>query len=96
MLVNELTSAGNAVLEQFVGLFRDFELVDLSATLENDIPRWPTHPPLIIHKTIYHEHDGYFTNTLFMAEHTGTHIDAPAHVHPDRPEQTVDTYPWTL
>jgi kynurenine formamidase len=91
--VNELTQVGGRELEQFAGLFRGFELVDLSATLENDIPRWPTHPPLIIHKTIYHEHDGYFTNTLFMPEHTGTHIDAPAHVLADRPEQTVDTYP---
>ena len=92
-LMEAMTETGKAELAQLVELYRNFEVVDLSVTLENDIPRWPTHPPLIIHKTIHHEHDGYFTNTLFMPEHTGTHCDAPAHVHPDRPEQTVDVYP---
>jgi arylformamidase len=89
----EVTKLDNTLLFEFLGLYRQFDLVDLSATLENDIPRWPSHPPLIIHRTIYHEHDGYFTNTLFMPEHTGTHCDAPAHVHPDMADQTVDTYP---
>ncbi|MCL4396671.1 MAG: cyclase family protein [Chloroflexi bacterium] len=87
----EKTAPAGAALGQLFSLYEGMQVVDLSATLENDIPRWPTHPPLVIHHTISHEHDGYFTNTIFMPEHVGTHCDAPAHIHPDRPEQTVDT-----
>ncbi len=71
------------LLAQWTDLFQRFDIVDLSAVIENDIPRWPTHPPLVVHKTIHHGHDDYFTNTLFMPEHTATHCDAPAHIHAD-------------
>ncbi len=84
--------AGRAVdaLARLVTLYAHCEVIDLSTTLENDIPRWPTHPPLVIHHTVSHQHDGYFTNTIFMPEHVGTHCDAPAHVLAHMPEYTVD------
>jgi len=85
--------AMNELLAQLIDLYGKFDLVDLSAVIENDIPRWPTHPPLVVHKTIYHGHDDYFTNTLFMPEHTATHCEAHAHIHADMPESTVDNLP---
>jgi kynurenine formamidase len=68
--------------------FRSLRAVDLAPRLERGIPRWPTHPHLIIDQTMNHAHDGYFCQGIFMAEHTGAHVDAPAHNHPGG--QTVD------
>jgi kynurenine formamidase len=73
--------------------FANMSIVDLGAVLEEGAPIWPTHPPLIIHKTITHERHGYFTNTIFMPEHVGTHCDAPAHAVPDLADFTIETYP---
>ncbi|MCX7825178.1 MAG: cyclase family protein [Verrucomicrobiae bacterium] len=70
-----------------------FEVVDLSPTLERGIPRWPTHPHLVIDPTVTHEHDGYYCQTLSLAEHTGAHVDVPAHMLPERKADTVDTLP---
>src|SRR5215210_6431594 len=87
----ETAKGAGGTLAQLFDLYSRCDVVDLSATLENDIPRWPTHPPLVVHHTISHEHDGYFTNTIFMPEHIGTHCDAPAHSHAHMSEATVDT-----
>ena len=62
--------------------------VDLAPKLEHGIPRWPSHPHLVIDKTITHSHDGYFCQSISMAEHTGCHVDAPAHCHEGK--DTVD------
>jgi kynurenine formamidase len=83
----------SGLLDSFVKLYRQFDVVDLSPILENGIPRAPTHPPLVIAPTVTHEHDGYYCQTLFMPEHIGAHVDAPAHVVPNMMERTVDTYP---
>lgn len=71
-------------------IFRSCSIVDLSVRLEKGIPRWPTHPPLIIDAAATHEHDGYANQALFLGEHTGTHMDAPYHIHGDMPEMTID------
>ena len=78
-------------LADFAALFASARVVDLSPLIENGMPRWPTHPPLVINPTVTHEHDGYYCQTLFAAEHTGAHVDAPAHIHPDMMEHTIDT-----
>jgi arylformamidase len=91
--MSNVTTRLSDALAQLFDLYPRFEVVDLSATLENGIPRWPTHPPLIVHQTVSHDHDGYFTNTIFMPEHIATHCDAPAHVLADKADQTVDTLP---
>lgn len=83
----------SARIAELSGLWGKFECVDLTATLENGAPRWPSHPITVIHPSITHESDGYFCQTLFLSEHTGTHVDAPAHSLPDRAEQTIDHYP---
>ena len=68
-------------------------IVDLSPTLEKGIPRCPAHPPLIIDQTATHAHDGYYSQTISMAEHTGAHVDAPAHQMPDMMDATIETFP---
>lgn len=67
------------------------EWIDLTPRIENGMPRWPTHPPVVVHPTVTHEHDGYFNQTVFMSEHTGAHVDAPAHSHSGL--RTIDGYP---
>jgi arylformamidase len=67
--------------------------IDLSPVIQNGMPRWVTHPPLVLNATINHDHDNYYCQTISMAEHTGAHIDAPAHVHPGMMDHTIDTIP---
>ncbi len=80
-------------IEQLSDLFKGLTCVDLSPTLENDIPRWPTHPPLVINQTCTHEHDGVYIQTVFMPEHIGAHVDAPAHLVPKMQEVTIEKFP---
>ena len=72
-------------------LVRSMQCVDLAPRLERGIPRFPTHPHLVIDPTITHARDGYYCQSLAMAEHTGCHCDVPAHIHADRMHQTVET-----
>ena len=74
-------------------LLTQFDIIDLSAVLEEGAPIWATHPPLIIHRTITHERHGYFTQSIFMPEHVGTHCDAPAHAVPRCLDDTIDVMP---
>ena len=67
------------------------KVIDLSPVIENGMPRWLTHPHTVVHQTVTHEHDGYYTQTLNIAEHTGSHIDAPAHIHLSMMNSTIDT-----
>jgi kynurenine formamidase len=78
---------------QLAESLRQGTFVDLSPTIENGMPRWVSHPPLVLNSTVTHEHDGYYCQTLFIAEHTGSHVDAPAHVRPELMDQTVDKVP---
>ncbi|MDQ2683782.1 MAG: cyclase family protein [Chloroflexota bacterium] len=84
-----MTFSTDALLDAFT----QAEIVDLSVILEEGAPIWPTHPPLIIHKTVTHERHGYFTNSIFMPEHIGTHCDAPAHAVPAMADATIDLMP---
>ena len=77
-------------LQNFNELYKKFEVVDLSPLLERGIPRWPTHPHLVIDQTVYHKKDGYYCQTLNMGEHVGCHVDAPYHVNEHLPEKTVE------
>lgn len=67
--------------------------VDLAPRLERGMPRFPTHPHTVIDPTVTHAHDGYYCQSLSMAEHTGCHVDAPAHIHADMMDATVDIIP---
>lgn len=59
---------------------QNFEWVDLSHTLEEDIPAWPTHARF--GRALYESYelgDAACHYGLMMSEHTGTHMDAPLH-----------------
>jgi len=79
--------------EMVNSFFNDSMSVDLSPLLENGIPRALTHPPLIINPSITHEHDGYYCQTIFIAEHIGSHVDAPYHIHAAMSKDTIDVAP---
>lgn len=74
-------------------LFDNAKWIDLSPTIEKGMPKWPTHPQIVVDPTITHEHDGYYCQTLVMGEHSGAHVDAPAHIIPAMMDKTIDTYP---
>ncbi len=57
------------------------------------MPRWGSHPPVVVCPAINHEHDGYYCQTLNIPEHTGSHVDAPAHIHPRLMSETIDAMP---
>jgi len=59
---------------------RSLRWIDLSHTLEEDIPAWPTHARFgrVLHES-YDYGDPALHHGLTMSEHTGTHMDAPLH-----------------
>lgn len=65
---------------------QNFRLVDLSHTLQEGIPAWPTHARFghILYES-YELGDVARQYALSMGEHTGTHIDAPLHFIPGGP-----------
>ncbi len=66
--------------------FEGHHWVDLSHTLEEGIPAWPTHARF---SSTVHESQalgGVATHSgLTLSEHTGTHMDAPLHFVPEGP-----------
>lgn len=72
------------------------KIVDLSPTLERGMPKFPTHPAIVIDQTVTHEHDGYYCQTLNLGEHSGAHVDCPAHIIPSMMDKTVETYPANM
>ncbi|MDO4270273.1 MAG: cyclase family protein [Eubacteriales bacterium] len=83
-------------LGQLTELLEGAQFIDLSPTIEHNMPKWPTHPPVIVDPTVTHEHDHYYCQTLVLGEHSGAHVDAPAHIIPSMMEHTVDTYPVNM
>ncbi len=88
-----MQSASGSAVDAVLGSLAGMRMVDLAPRLERGIPRWPTHPHLTIDKAVTHEHDGYYCQAIMMAEHTGAHVDAPAHMLPNRMDRTIDTFP---
>ena len=78
---------------QIGSMLRGMRVVDLSPTLERGIPNWPMHPPLVIDKVRDKERDGYYCQLLMIGEHTGTHVDAPTHFHPQLADKSIDRFP---
>ena len=72
-------------------------VVDLSHTLEEHIPNYPTHSKFFHNLWGSYWHGGRaLTYELIMNEHNGTHVDAPAHFISDAKPQahvTVDRVP---
>src|SRR5262249_5391958 len=58
-------------------------VLDLTHTLSPTFPIWPGNVPIKITNTATVAKDGYFANRWELAEHHGTHLDAPAHFAPN-------------
>ena len=66
-------------------------VIDLSHPIEEGMPVYPgTEPPQLIPANSY-EKDDFRETKLCMYSHTGTHMDAPAHLFAHRP--TLDALP---
>src|SRR2546427_3176239 len=78
-------------VEQLLGALRGARLVDLSQTLEEHMPNYPTHSKFFHNLWGSYWHGGRaLTYQLVMNEHNGTHVDAPAHFISDaQPEAHV-------
>ena len=77
------TSHGNTLtspIDQALEMLRGFTVVDLSHTLEEGIPAHAEHSRFyrMLWESYYHG-DTAVAYQLILNEHTGTHVDAPAH-----------------
>lgn len=67
------------------------KVIDLTHTLREDMPVFPgTEPPKILDGNTI-ERDGFAEKILTFYTHTGTHIDAPCHIHPHK--RSLDEFP---
>lgn len=82
-------------LNELTDVLGKFEFVDLTHIIENDMPRCLNHPHVAITKTCTHAHDGFYNQCIVMGEHTGTHVDAPAHTVCNLQNRTIDTLSLT-
>lgn len=57
-------------------------IIDLSQSLGPGTLLWPGSPPVSFDDLTSIDDDGYFTRALSVSEHSGTHLDAPAHFEP--------------
>lgn len=82
-------------------------LVDLTQPLGPGTALWPGSSPFVATVVLDHDTDGTFARDLALPEHSGTHLDAPAHFDPDglrvhelglgllvRPAAKLDVRPW--
>jgi kynurenine formamidase len=73
-------------------IIRSARVVDLSQTLEEHIPNYPTHSKYFHNLWGSYWHGGRsLTYQLVMNEHNGTHVDAPAHFISDTNPQAYTT-----
>lgn len=54
-------------------------IIDLTLELSEETPVYPGDPRVEVKRWTTVEKDGYYMNALFLGEHSGTHVDAPAH-----------------
>ncbi|WP_432520682.1 cyclase family protein [Kineococcus sp. SYSU DK006] len=69
-------------------------LVDLSRPVGPGTPVLPGDPAFAAEPALTLEREGVRVARLVLGTHTGTHVDAPAHVHPDG--ATLDELPLEL
>ena len=81
----------------FIAALQGLHVVDLSPTLHTNMAQWWMHPDVdVIPNVRNFQHDNYLLQTLVLPEHSGCHVDAPAHVLADRSDETIDTLPPTV
>ncbi|MBW3622552.1 MAG: cyclase family protein [Armatimonadetes bacterium] len=70
-------------------------LIDLSQPVFDECPNCPVHPPVSSKKVSTHESGGWQLELLTLANHTGSHLDAPLHKlagHPAIDELPLETF----
>ncbi len=73
---------------------RHATLYDVSPVIDERLPVFPGHPPVAVDAGARtHARDGYFLQELSFGEHTGSHVDAPAHAVAGLADRTIDLYP---
>jgi kynurenine formamidase len=65
-------------MEDMINIFRNYRFVDLTHTLREGVPSFSPYIRRVM-KSIDHG-DFYNSNIIQMAEHQGTHMDAPSHI----------------
>jgi kynurenine formamidase len=82
------TQAGQTRLAETMARTR---IVDISHPLTEGMPTYPGNTPLSVKVKGTVEKDGYFIRDFTVGEHSGTHVDAPAHFAAGA--KTVDQLP---
>jgi kynurenine formamidase len=71
-------------------------VLDLTHTLTPEFPLYPVYDPVTVRDKFSVADDGFYVRSWTFDEHSGTHVDAPAHFGGDA---TVDliavSYPVT-
>jgi kynurenine formamidase len=66
-------------------------VLDLTRTIEHDMPVFPAYLKPVIRGWTCLELHGFRSNLVMMIEHTGTHVDSPAHFMKEGP--SIDELP---
>ena len=66
-------------------------IIDLTHPIAENMPVYPGTGAPTLHVAHTHEEHGFMETLISLYSHTGTHIDAPAHLFPDG--WTLDQYP---
>lgn len=81
-------------MSSLVEVIRRARVIDASPELRNGMPLFPGHPEVKLDPHARtHSRDGYFLQTLSLGEHSGSHVDAPAHALAARGDATIDVFP---
>jgi arylformamidase len=56
--------------------------IDITLPLDAHTPAWPGDPAFALDSLYTVAQDGVAVSRLSLGSHTGTHVDAPAHLHP--------------
>ncbi len=67
-----------------------FRLIDLTHPIHPSMPVYPGTEPPVFQQANTLEKDGFAEKRLSLFTHTGTHMDAPAHIMPEG--RTLDSY----
>jgi kynurenine formamidase len=76
---------------QLSALLSRARVIDMSHPLTADFPLFPVYDPVRVAEKFTRDKDGFFVKSWAFDEHSGTHVDAPAHF--GDPAATVDKIP---
>ena len=73
----------NEAVATVLGALRQFRVHDASPVIEPDMAMFMVYEGPEITRLFSHDEQGAAANRIALAEHTGTHVDAPFHFDPD-------------